>query len=145
MKISARTLQAEKRAGTKTLRQKPASCRKTKNRVSGALWKMGSVVVDERQYRTETFQSLRDNLPRLLSFFEWVGKPLEDLSRDDKHAAEKKKKKNIIPMQYQYEGHKNRKEAGLEDFFKTEERSELEISESPVDKQKWSLPDIFCY
>ena len=47
MKISARRLQAEKRAGTKTLRQKPASCRKTKNRVAGALWKMGSVV-DER-------------------------------------------------------------------------------------------------
>ena len=93
MKISARTLQAEKRAGTKTLRQKPASCRKTKNRVAGALWKMGSVV-DERQYRSETFQSLIDNLPRLLSFFEWVGKPLEDLSRDDKYAAEKIKEKH---------------------------------------------------
>ena len=49
-------------------------------------------------------------------------------------------------MQYKYEGHKNRKETGLEDFLKQRRGdSELEISESPVDKQKWSLLDIFCY
>lgn len=95
MQISDRTFQAEKTACTKTLRQNQDCSALGRQQDSWNTVENGKC--GNRQGKILELNILDPHRQLLKStFFKWAGKPLEDLSRDNKHCG-KKKKKNVIP------------------------------------------------